>query len=163
MTLDDLGWNEFNLGILGATAALAGLVIVAASVNIAEIVKSRSLTARLGAGIATLVLAITASALALFPGMTFVAYGAAVLASALIAMVFNAHAARTIAQNTGPQNRYKVPRAGVNFLPAAIYATGSAMLIAGEPAGLVVVAVGAIVAIPVALLISWIVLVEVLR
>ncbi|MFI8593385.1 hypothetical protein ACIGCK_03005 [Microbacterium sp. NPDC078428] len=163
MMVGDLGWNEFNLGILGATAALAGLVIVAASVNIAEIVKSRSLTARLGAGIATLVLAITASALAMFPEITLVAYGVAVLASALIAMMFNAHAARAILQNTDPQNGYKGPRAAINFLPAAIYAVGSAMLIAGEPAGLVVVAVGAIVAIPVALMISWIVLVEVLR
>jgi hypothetical protein len=51
----------------------------------------------------------------------------------------------------------------VNFLPAAVYAAGSAMLIAGQPAGLVVIAVGAIVAIAVALMISWIVLVEVLR
>lgn len=163
MTLDDLGWNEFNLGILGATAALAGLVIVAASVNIAEIVKSRSLTARLGAGIATLVLAITASALALIPGISLVSYGVGVLAAALIAMVFNVHAARAIAANADPRNRFKALRAAVNFLPAAIYIVGAAMLIAGDPAGLVAIAIGAVVAIPVALMISWIVLVEVLR
>ena len=35
-------WSEFNVALVGATAALAGLVIVASSVNIAEIVKSRS-------------------------------------------------------------------------------------------------------------------------
>ena len=163
MTLDEMGWNEFNLGILGAAAALAGLVIVAASVNIAEIVKSRSLTARLGAGIATLVLAITASALALFPGITLLVYGIAVLVAALGTAAFAIHAARTIADNTNPHNRYKALRATVNFLPTAVYATGSAMLIAGQPAGLVVIAVGAIVAIAVALMISWIVLVEVLR
>ncbi|WOQ70230.1 hypothetical protein RYJ27_03190 [Microbacterium limosum] len=110
MMVGDLGWNEFNLGILGATAALAGLVIVAASVNIAKIVASRSLTARLGAGIATLVLAITASALAMFPEITLVAYGAAVLASALIAMMFDAHAARAILQNTVPATGSVDPR-----------------------------------------------------
>jgi hypothetical protein len=163
MTLDEMGWNEFNLGILGAAAALAGLVIVAASVNIAEIVKERSLTARLGAGIATLVLAITASALALFPGITLLTYGITVLVASLSAAVFAIHAARAIADNTNPQNRYKALRGTVNFLPAAVYAAGSAMLIAGQPAGLVVIAVGAIVAIAVALMISWIVLVEVLR
>ena len=38
-------WSEFNVAMAGATAALAGLVIVAASVNIGEIVKSRTLTA----------------------------------------------------------------------------------------------------------------------
>ena len=54
-------WSEFNVAMVGATAALAGLVIVASSVNIGEIIKARSLTARLGAGIAALVLAIVAS------------------------------------------------------------------------------------------------------
>src|SRR5687767_3657682 len=48
-------WSEFNVAMVGATAALAGLVIVAASVNIAEIIKEASLTARLAAGIAGLV------------------------------------------------------------------------------------------------------------
>ena len=43
-------WSEFNVAMVGATAALAGLVIVAASVNIGEIIKTRSLTARLAAG-----------------------------------------------------------------------------------------------------------------
>ncbi len=45
-------------GQLRATAALAGLVIVASSVNIAEIVKAATITARLGAAIASLVLAL---------------------------------------------------------------------------------------------------------
>jgi len=163
MTLDEMGWNEFNLGILGAAAALAGLVIVAASVNIAEIVKERSLTARLGAGIATLVLAITASALALFPGITLAAYGIAVFVAALLSLAFPIHAARTLIADHNPLSRYKGVRSAINFLPAVIYAVGAILLVGGAPAGLVVVAIGAIVAIPVALLISWVGLVEVLR
>lgn len=163
MTLDEMGWNEFNLGILGAAAALAGLVIVAASVNISEIVKERSLTARLGAGIATLVLAITASALALFPGITLVWYGIAVLVAAVLCSSFPIHAARVLIADRDPLSRYKGVRSAVNFLPAIVYVVGAALLIAGIPAGLIVVAIGAIVAIPVALMISWVVLVEVLR
>ena len=163
MTLDDLGWNEFNLGILGAAAALAGLVIVAGSVNIGEIVKERSLTARLGAGIAALVLAITASALALFPGITLVWYGIAVLVATVLSAVFPIHAARTLLADRNPLSRYRGVRSAVNFLPTAIYAVGAVLLVAGNPGGLVVVAIGAIVAIPVALMISWVVLVEVLR
>ena len=56
-------WSEFNVAMVGATAALAGLVIVAASVNIGDIIKSVSLTARLAAGIAGLVLALAGSAI----------------------------------------------------------------------------------------------------
>ena len=34
-------WAEFNVAMVGATAALAGLVIVASSVNIGEIIKAK--------------------------------------------------------------------------------------------------------------------------
>ena len=40
------GWTDFNVAMVGATAALAGLLIVAMSVNIAEIMKSPTLLAR---------------------------------------------------------------------------------------------------------------------
>jgi hypothetical protein len=39
-------WHEFNVAMLGATAALAGLVIVAASVNITVIIAAPALTSR---------------------------------------------------------------------------------------------------------------------
>ena len=81
-------WSEFNVAMAGATAALAGLVIVAASVNIGEIVKSRTLTARLLAGIAALVLALTVSALGLVPRIDGVWLGTLTLVSALLASVF---------------------------------------------------------------------------
>lgn len=72
-------WSDFNVAMTGATAALAGLVIVAASVNIAQIVGAQSLTSRLGGGIANLVLALTASAIGLIPDITPGAYGVTVL------------------------------------------------------------------------------------
>jgi hypothetical protein len=75
-------WSEFNVAMVGATAALAGLVIVASSVNIAEIVKTRSLTARLAAGIAALVLAIVASGLGLIPGISAVWFGTLLIVAA---------------------------------------------------------------------------------
>ncbi|MGJ0389697.1 hypothetical protein [Microbacterium sp. CGR1] len=78
-------WSEFNVAMAGATAALAGLVIVAASVNIGEIVKSRTLTARLLAGIAALLLAV--SALGLVPGIDGLWLGSVTLVAALLAIV----------------------------------------------------------------------------
>lgn len=62
--------SEFHVAMAAATAALAGLVIVAAPVNSAEIIKAASLTARRAGGIAGLVLALSASALALVPAIT---------------------------------------------------------------------------------------------
>ena len=76
-------WREFNVAIVGATAALAGLVIVAASVNIGDIVKSRTLTARLGSAIVMLVVALIASAVALMPGVDEQSLGVLLLIAAL--------------------------------------------------------------------------------
>ena len=80
-------WSEFNVAMAGASAALAGLVIVAASVNIDKIIRARTLTARLGAAIASLVLALTASAVALMPGIDLTWYGIILLVSTLMAGV----------------------------------------------------------------------------
>lgn len=83
--------------------------------------------------------------------------------AALLAAVFQTIAAAAIARNHAPQNRLKALRAGVNFVPCAAYLLGGVLLVAGSPAGLLVFAVGAILAIIVALIVSWVVMVEVLR
>ena len=72
-------WSEFNVAMVGATAALAGLVIVAASVNIGDIIKEASLTARLAAGISGLVLALIGSAIGLIPEVGLLPYGVAMV------------------------------------------------------------------------------------
>ena len=161
MTLE--GWTDFDVAMAGATAALAGLVIVAASVNIGDIIKAESLTARLASAIATLVLAITTSALGLIPGITAIWYGIAVLLGVVAAAVFQISATVRIIQNHHPENRMRALKAALGFLPLVAYAVGGILLLADAPAGLVLFAVGSILAIIVALIVSWIVLVEVLR
>jgi hypothetical protein len=157
------GWSEFNVAMTGATAALAGLVIVAASVNIGEIVKARMLTARLAAGISGLVLAIIGSAIGLIPGISAVGYGASVTVLALAAGVFSVDATRQIYAEHHPQNRAKGAKAALAFVVPLVYLVAGALLLAGSTTGLIMLAVGAIAAIVAALLVSWIVLVEILR
>jgi hypothetical protein len=161
MTVED--WSEFNVAMAGATAALAGLVIVAASVNIGDIIKAESLTARLASAIATLVLAITVSALGLVPAIAPTWYGIVVLLGVVIAAVFQVSATVRIVQNRHPENRMRALKALLGFLPLAAYTVGGVMLLAGSATGLVLFAAGTILAIIVALIVSWIVLVEVLR
>ncbi|MFB7885764.1 hypothetical protein [Microbacterium sp. NPDC056057] len=156
-------WSDFNVAMVGATAALAGLVIVAASVNIGDIIKEASLTARLAAGISGLVLALVGSAIGLIPQVGPVPYGVAMIVIALGAGVFQAQATRRIFENQHPANRMRWLKAAVGFFAPLAYLIGGALLAAGQPGGLVWFAVGSIVAIGAALLVSWIVLVEVLR
>ncbi|MFT4210701.1 MAG: hypothetical protein QM626_02415 [Microbacterium sp.] len=156
-------WKDFDVAMLGATAALAGLVIVAATINIAVIVKERSLTARVANAIAGLVLAICVCAVGLMPGLTGAAYGWTTLVLAAAVAVFSTSATIRVYQNRDPWNRMRWGKAVMAYLAPVVYGTGAVMLLAGSSVGLIVVAVGALAAIVTALLVSWIVLVEVLR
>ena len=109
-------WSEFNVAMAGATAALVGLVIVASSVNIGEIIKSRTLTARLLAGIAALVLALAVSAISLVPGIDRVWFGVVTVFATLLAAIFQVHATRLIATDPDPADRARPLKYIVGFL-----------------------------------------------
>ena len=156
-------WSEFNVAMVGATAALAGLVIVASSVNISEIVKTRSLTARLAAGIAALVLAIVASGLGLIPGISAVWFGTLLIVAAAGAGVFQVQATRAIFADHDPAAQAKLVKSIFGFLPIAAYIAGAVAVFGGHPAGLFLIAAGCILAIVTGIVVSWVALVEVLR
>lgn len=160
-------WSEFNVAMVGATAALAGLLIVAMSVNIRSILESATLPARAAASISTLVAAIAVTALALAPGQPLWAYGLEVLVAAAVAAVFESHAIRSIRRDTTAHAGTaldRVLKAAAGGLPILAYLAGGVALIAGAPAvGLWLVGIATILAIASALLYSWVVLIEVLR
>ncbi|MBN9177889.1 MAG: hypothetical protein J0I43_11035 [Microbacterium sp.] len=156
-------WHDFNVAIVGAAAALAGLVIVAASVNIGDIVKETSLTSRLASGISGLVLALTASAIGLMPAISDVAYGVSVLIVAAGFLAFPVQAARRIVENRHPENRARFFKVVLGLVAPLAYLIGGVMLAVGMPGGLLLFAIGSILSIVAALMISWVVLVEVLR
>jgi hypothetical protein len=156
-------WSDFNVAMVGATAALAGLVIVAASVNIGEIIKARSLTARLAAGIAALVLAIIASGLGLIPTITPLWHGIVLLLATVVAGVFQVQATQAIFANHDPAARAKLAKSLFGFLPIGAYLAAAVAVLMGHPAGLSFAAAGCILAIVTGIVMSWVVLVEVLR
>jgi hypothetical protein len=158
------GWTDFNVAMVGATAALAGLIIVAMSVNISTIMTSATLPARAATSIATLVLAIVAGAFGLIPGQGTFAYGVEVLVATLIAGVFQAHAINVIMKQTSNRAGYRLLQSLAGLLPLAAFLTGSVLVVAGAAsAGLVALAFGSVLAVISAIIIAWVVLVEVLR
>ncbi|GAA1938592.1 hypothetical protein GCM10009775_33450 [Microbacterium aoyamense] len=157
------GWHDFNVALMGAVAALAGLLIVASSVNIAEIVKAPAVASRLAAGLAGLVLAIVACALGLIPGIPPLAYGAGVILAAVGAAIIQWRATQRIYGNADPANRWKAGKAALGFVSPLAYLAGGVLLVVGMPSGLVAFAIGAIASIVAGILISWIALVEILR
>jgi hypothetical protein len=158
------GWTDFNVAMVGATAALAGLIIVAMSVNISTIMTSATLPARAATSIATLVLAIVAGAFGLIPGQGTFAYGVEVLVATLIAGVFQAHAINVIMKQTSNRTSYRLLQSIAGLLPLATFLTGSVLIVASAAsAGLVALAFGSVLAVISAIILAWVVLVEVLR
>lgn len=160
-------WSEFNVAVAGAGAALGGLLIVALSVNIKTIAESRGLAARAAASIAGLILGVALACAALIPGQGSVGYGVQVLigtALCAIVVVRSALAVKRDAVQTG-FGRYTAERVALFALPPAVFAVGGLLLVLAPhwPLGLILVAVGTILAIVTTVLFSWIALVEVLR
>ena len=161
---DALGsWSEFNVAMLGATAALAGLVIVAASVNIDKIIASPVLVSRLAAALTTLVLALVVSGAGLIPGLESFWFGIVVLSASLPALIIQIHSSHQVQTKSDLHARLRVFKSVPGLLSLAAYVAAGVMLLTGHPAGLLFTAIGALTAIAAAILISWIALVEVLR
>lgn len=156
-------WSDFNVAMAGASAALAGLVIVAASVNIEKIVGARHLTARLAASIAGLVLALVVSAAALVPELALFWYGVVILGATLLAALFQVHATRMVLADPRSPLGVRIGKAVPGIVPLLCYLAAGITVTTGHPSGLPLTAAGCLLMIAAAILVSWIVLVEVLR
>ena len=157
------GWSEFHVAMAGATAALAGLVIVAASVNIDKVIAAGSVTARLATSIATLVVAIVVSGAALVPALSLQWFGAIIVVATIPTAGFQFHAASALAHDGQGPSRGRSLRVAIGFVPILAYLVAGLLCLAGQPSGVGVSAVGTLTGIVVAILMSWIALVEVLR
>ncbi|YCK81734.1 hypothetical protein M1D89_22155 [Arthrobacter sp. D3-18] len=158
-------WGEFNVAIAGAGAALGGLLIVALSVNIKQIAESRGLAARAGAAISALILGVVLACAALIPRQELWAFGVEVLLGTLAGGVIAFLAARAILDDDTAvhPHRWDAQHIASFVFPLVVYAVGGVLTVLSLPAGLVVVALGTIIALIGAVVFSWVALVEILR
>ncbi len=155
MTLE--GWSEFNVAVAGAAAALAGLLIVALSVNVETIAKTPSLSARASSAIGILVLAVVATMVGLIPGQPLWAIGLEIGIGVVVAWVMQVHTIRAVEPSS------RLTKGAIGVIPLIAFSIGCVMLLVGMPGGFYAVAAGAILAIINAVVFSWVALVEVLR
>jgi modulator of FtsH protease len=78
-------WQGLFIAEAGASAALAGLLFVAISINLARILQGAGLPGRAGEAIVLLVAVLVISTLALVPGQSPTVLGAELLAAGLVA------------------------------------------------------------------------------
>ena len=80
-----VGWEELFLAEAGASAALAGLLFVAISINLTKILEVRGLVGRAGEAIVLLVAVLVVSTLVLVPDQVRIALGSELLVTGLLA------------------------------------------------------------------------------
>lgn len=158
-------WSDFFVATVGAAAALAGLIIVAMSVNIKTIVESPAMPSRAGVTIGSLIALVVIGAAGLIPSIDARAFGAVALVSAIGLLVLAGNSARQLFRHRSDAPAgANVVKAAVGMIEAVLFVVGGLILIAGEPAtGLVVVALGFLVVFITAAINAWVLLVEVLR
>jgi modulator of FtsH protease len=157
-------WSDLFVASAGATAALAGLVFVAVSINVERILQFRGLPER---GLATVLLllgALVNSILGLVPGQSASTLGIELLVTGL---GLSAAVAWLISRSHGGEQRdggSHVLSASLTAAPGAVpYVIGAISLIAGSGGGLYWVLAGIVGGLIGGVLNAWVLLVEILR
>jgi modulator of FtsH protease len=158
------GWTDFLVAAAGATAALAGLVFVALSINLTRIIALPGVAGRAGESIIILAGALIGALLALVPRQPPARLG--LLFALLWVPVWGVPTWIQI-QALRLRNYYRLRYALVRFLlyqattlPLLLTALSLAGYLAG---GLLWFAIMVLLSLMVALLNSWVLLVEILR
>jgi hypothetical protein len=156
-------WTDFFVAGAGASAALAGLVFVAVSINVDRILAFRELPERALATVLLLLSVVLVSLIGLIPGQSRAALAGELLG---VGLVFTVVILRLTSRSTGSSERARVYAfaqwllVGLGTLPVVL---GAVSLFAEAGGGLYWVAAGIVLATTGAVANAWVLLVEILR
>lgn len=155
-------WHTFFMGSVGASAALLGLLFVAISMNLQQILKFPRLPGRAAGTLGILLSALVISSFGLAPGQSHNVFGIEIIASALLVAAQSAWV--TLRKHDPSQPLSWTLQPLVEFLlPSLAFIAGGVGLIYGGGGGLYWVLAGTLLSFLVASLNAWVLLVEILR
>jgi hypothetical protein len=161
---DPSAWHDFGVAAAGSSAALAGLVFVAVSINLERILTYPWLPDRVGETITLLVAVLVESLLVLAPGQSRVALGAELLivGAAAWAIVTATHVRlrRHRGQQTPVQRRMRIVAGQIASLSALV--AGVSLLVHGG-GGLYWMFAGIALSVVAAVFNAWVLLIEIAR
>jgi hypothetical protein len=156
-------WKDFFVATAGASAALAGLVFVAVSINIDRILKLPGLPDRALQTVLLLVGVLVMSIIGLVPGQSRTALGAELLGASLAFTAIIAVLFVRSRPGAGSPVSWVIGRGlliGGATLP---FVVGGASVLAGSGGGLYWIFAAIVIALAAAVANAWVLLVEILR
>ena len=155
MAFDIQAWSDYGLAIVGAAAALTGLLFVSVSVNSAWFSSSEAHRGRAGQALVLFVVPLVTGILLLIPGQTTTALGIEIVVFALlVGRVLLALGTAEIKGRTTSHRRHR-PRISSPLITLALIVAG-ASLIAGHFGGLYWLAGAHVGALLAGLLNAWV-------
>ena len=160
---DPSEWHDLFVAAAGASAALAGLVFVAVSINIERILKFPGLPERGLETVMLLIGALLVSLAGLIPGQSHVALGVELLAISAILLAAIARMPLNVSTSKGDPASWVASRWALRLCGTVPLLIGGVSLLAECGGGLYWVAAGIAFAIVAAVANAWVLLVEILR
>ncbi len=158
------GWSDFLVATAGATAALAGLVFVAISINLARIIERPGITGRAAETLILLSGILAASLAALMPHLTVKELGGILLCISVPTwMLPNLIVILSVKRKTHYHLLDALLRALLHQAAALPGVLTSLSLLGLLHGGLIWFGAGAILSILVAMFNAWVLLIEILR
>jgi modulator of FtsH protease len=158
------GWESFGVAMAGAAAVLVGLIFVAMSINMERLLTYPWLVSRAADAVLILMVALVAATLLLVPGIAV-----PVLAWSLVAVgVVSALSVllRSARRRPGVEPRYRRNMDAQTLIATAclaLFAVAGLSLVVGDGGGLYWLVPAALGSLGVAVLDSWVLLVEINR
>jgi hypothetical protein len=158
------GWENLFLAEVGASAALAGLLFVAISINLDRILKGSGLPGRAGEAIVLLAAVLVVSTLVLVPGQSRTALGAELLVAGLVAwLILVGIHVRAIRGRVGPSRAMLGGRVVMAQTAALAFLVAAVSLLLRAGGGLYWLVPAVVLCFVVAVLDAWVLLIEILR
>ena len=159
---DPSEWTDLFVATAGASAALAGLLFVAVSINIERIIGEVGLPDRALETVLLLVGVLVVSILGLIPGQSEGALGLELLVVS-ISLTFTIIRLPLVREMGAPPRAWLMFRWGIRAAAMAPLIIGAASLITSDGGGLYWIAAGIVFATVGAVANAWVLLVEILR
>lgn len=154
-------WHDFFVAQAGASAALAGLIFVAVSISLDELVKYRHLLMRAAVALCLLVSVLITSSLLLAPGQSLRTIGIEILGVSVITWVMTTLLSATAIRSApAPYRRFSLTALVLVQIATIPLLIAGVVVIAEGTVGLAWLVAGFIASFIVALTDGWVLLVE---